>query len=61
MGNQPALTVRDSQTGGNEMEYTYVVNGNATFRISIHSMSKIEDLPEYSVYRHMLSSFKFVK
>jgi hypothetical protein len=59
--NRPALTARYSQAAGNQMEHTFVVNGNAVFEISVNAPEKIEDLSEYAIYRHMLASFKFLK
>jgi len=61
--NRPALTVRYRQRPGElEMEDTYVVTDSDAFMIAIDSFHwKIEQLTDYPAYRHMLSSFKFIK
>ena len=59
--HHPSLTVRYMQPE-TEMETTYVVTDSAFFQIQVSSTHwKIEQLADYSTYRHMLSSFKFPK
>jgi hypothetical protein len=64
LDGMPALRVRNRHRLGWEFETVYVIRNADTFSIGISddkAGERIQDMPMYPVYQHMLSTFRFTR